>query len=106
MGDFDRVNGTSVELDRAQRRIQDGARRGNPSFQDGAELSIKITSDSPLKVGHRLGHKPQGFMVIGESGSGVASLTATDMGAKSITFELSIPAGAPSTSKTYRIRVY
>ena len=107
MAEFDRVNGSGVALDRAQKRIQEGQRRGNPPFQEGADITVEIsTATTPITVGHKLGRKPQGFMVTSEEGDGVGSLQATDMGSKSITFALRVPVGAPATTSKYRVRVY
>ncbi len=106
MGEFDRVHGTDPALDRAQKRIQEAQSRGNPSVQEGADIEFEVTSGTPRTVSHRLGRKPQGFVVTSQRGAGAATLRSSDMGAKGITFELDVPTGSDPVTKSYKVRVY
>lgn len=108
MADFDRVNATSPNLDRAQKRIQEGLGRGNPPMQDGAEISFSVTSPNPVTVPHKLGRKPRGWQVTGRESGSPAVLTMVEMGSKLITFleqwQTSTPATYPVTK--YKVWVF
>lgn len=103
---FDRVNGTSPELDRAQRRIQDGQDRGRRPFDDGVEVELEIDDNTTKKVSHKLGRKPKGYMKMTEKGDGIGALQLVESSTRDITFKLSIPSGAPLTTHQYTIWVY
>lgn len=101
---FARVNGTSPELDRAQRRIQEGYGRGNPPFQDGAQITVRITTDMPkLAVSHKLGRKLQGFKELTRTGDGAATLMMNSSTNKQAEFALK---GAAGVSHTYTLWVF
>lgn len=106
MGNFDRVNATEPSLDRAQKRIQDGIGRGNPPMNDGAEVSFTIDNNALRMIPHKLERKARGFQVISEQGDGVGSLQAVDFGTKAIRFRLRVPAGAPTTTITYKVWIF
>jgi hypothetical protein len=109
---FERTNGVSPELDRAQRRIQAGQERGNPVYQEGAEITLRITNDpaalalAQRKIAHKLGRKPQGFKEISRSGDGPGTLMLDGATGKQATFSLKTPAGASATTHTYKLWVF
>lgn len=99
---FARINGASPELDRAQRRIQDGYSRGNPPFAgEGAQRKLRITDTRTVTIAHKLGRKPQGYKELSRTGDGVGTLVLKNATAKQVEFELKVPAGAPATSHEY-----
>lgn len=100
------MNGTDPKLDRTQKRIQDGQSRGNPPFQDGAQVSVTISDGATATVSHKLGRKPTGYMPMGTSGDGVGSLVLESSSDKSVTFRLHVPSGAAATSHTYSLWIF
>lgn len=112
--EFDRVNGTTPHLDRAQRRIQDGTERSRQPSQDGADLDLTIVTDpasatpneATIRISHKLQRRLQGHLpsLLKASGPGTLSLESSD--AKGATFKLSVPAGAAATTHKYKIRAF
>lgn len=103
---FDRVNGAAPDLDRAQKRIQEGTQTHAPPFEDGAEMELKLDSQHSKALAHRLGRKPQGYKILSDSGDGVATLNLTKSTDMHLHFNLQVPSGAPVTIRKYRIWVY
>jgi hypothetical protein len=104
--EWDRVHGTAPDLDRAQKRIQDAGQRGNAPQTDGAQIKLSITSGTPKTVAHKLQRKPQGYSEMSAQGDGTGSLQMTSSGKSDISFELRVPAGAPTTTINYVLWVY
>jgi hypothetical protein len=106
MARFERTNGVSPDLDRAQRRIAAGEERGRAFDAEGARIRLTITDSRSVSIGHKLGRKPQGFREVSRKGDGVGTLVLDSATGKQCAFSLKVPSGAPATSHTYELWIY